>query len=114
MKFTVRRLMISVAIMAILIWSTSLALRWLEYRRLAVKHEQVCDVLRTPSRNEISTSDKPTLVRNTHRRTLMPGRHGSTRSFDPLDHPSSTGIAVAFFRLVLLGSAGETSTWTGG
>ena len=44
-RFTVRRLMVAVAIVAALVWSVTIAMRWVEYRRIAAHHEEVCDVL---------------------------------------------------------------------
>jgi hypothetical protein len=44
-RFTVRRMMVAVAIVAALLWSSILALRSLEYRRLATDREVVCVLL---------------------------------------------------------------------
>ncbi len=44
-RFTVRRAMVAVAVAALLIWTTSAALRWAEYRRMALHHEDLCQVL---------------------------------------------------------------------
>ncbi len=44
-RFTVRRMMIAVAIVATLVWTALLAIRSLEYRRLALNREEACRVL---------------------------------------------------------------------
>jgi hypothetical protein len=44
-RLTVRRLMVAVAIAGVLVWSTMIGLRALEYRRLAVHHEGNSSVL---------------------------------------------------------------------
>jgi hypothetical protein len=40
-RFTVRRLMVAVAVVAALLWSSMLALRSLEYHRLAIDHQAI-------------------------------------------------------------------------
>ena len=44
-RFTVRRLMITVAMLAVLLWSGMTGTRWAEYRRLAMHHENLSRVL---------------------------------------------------------------------
>jgi hypothetical protein len=45
MQIKIRRLMTSVLVLGLLIGSTMIVLRWAEYRRLALQHEEICDVL---------------------------------------------------------------------
>ena len=44
-RWTVRRTMIAVAVMAVLVWSSIVAWRWFDYRRLAIHHENVRETL---------------------------------------------------------------------
>lgn len=44
-RFTIRRLMLAVAIVAALLWSSMMTMRSLEYWRLAIHHEEICWVL---------------------------------------------------------------------
>jgi hypothetical protein len=37
--------MVAVAVMAVLVWSSTLASRWLDYRDRALTHEHVCETL---------------------------------------------------------------------
>jgi hypothetical protein len=59
MQVTVRRLMTSVLVLGLLIGSMTIVMRWAEYRRLALQHEEICDVL-TSEIEALSTPPEPT------------------------------------------------------